>query len=114
MSKQRGNGETGADIIAQKNGVTTFIEIIGFQSSPPLRSREFYESFFRVISRDNNNLDDVLVLALPNRFRIGMPQRKKQYLFAWGKLGSAFPNLQIWYINNESQTIDKHSWSNPF
>jgi hypothetical protein len=102
------------DIIATHRESTCFIEVIGFQSNPPIRSREFYEAFFRIISRDRNDLNDLLVLALPNRFKHGMPQRKHQYSVAWEKLGKAFPNLKIWYVDLDAGSVEEYPWTNPY
>jgi len=113
LSSPRTYGQTGVDITAKRDQSTCFVEIIGFQSHPPTRSREFYEAFFRVISRDRNNLCDVLVLALPRRFKDGMRQRKQQYSVAWGKLGNAFPNLRLWYVDTEKDIVEEYPWANP-
>ena len=114
LSPPKKRGQTGADIIAKHGRSTCFVEVIGFQSHPPTRSREFYEAFFRAISRDRDNLDDVLALGLPRRFKDGMRQRKQQYPVAWEKLGKAFPNLRLWYVDVEQNTIEEYPWSNPF
>ena len=114
LSSHRKQGETGPDIEATSGKSTWFVEIIGFQEVPPLRSREFYEAFFRVISRDRDNPDDTLVLALPVRFKDGMRQRVQNYPVAWEKLGKAFPNLRIWYVDTERGKVEEHSWSRPF
>ena len=114
LSPPKKNGQTGADIVAQKEGSTCIIEIIGFESNPPTRSRDFYEAFFRAISRDTGNVTDTLTIALPKRFVIGMPQRKRQYPLAWGKLGSVFPNLRLWYVDTEKETIEEVSWTAPY
>jgi hypothetical protein len=87
--------------------------VIGFQSHPPIRSREFYEAFFRVISRDRGISSDVLAIALPKRFKAGMKQRQQQYPVAWGKLAAAFPNLNLWYVDTENGTVEERRWSNP-
>ena len=114
LSPAKKRGQTGADITATRGVSTWFVEVIGFQSHPPIRSREFYEAFFRVISRDRDNPDDVLVLGLPNRFKDGMRQRKQQYSVAWRKLGKAFLNLRLWYVDTEENTVEEYPWSNPF
>jgi len=111
LSPSKKRGQTGPDIIARHSKSTWFVEVIGFQSHPPTRSREFYEAFFRVISRDRDNLDDVLVLSLPKRFKDGMKQRKQQYPAAWEKLGKAFPNLRIWYVDTEQNIVEEYTWS---
>ena len=114
ISSYKRKGETGPDIKATRGKYTWFVEAIGFEERPWIRSREFYEAFFRVISRDRDNPDDVLVLALPKRFKNGMRQRKQQYPIAWEKLGKAFPNLGFWYVDTQSNIVDEYSWSNPF
>lgn len=114
LSPTKKQGETGADITAKKSDSTYFIEVIGFQSHPPIRSREFYEAFFRAISRDRNNPNNILVIGLPIRFKNGMKQRKYQYPIAWEKLGRVFPNLKLWYIDTEQNTMQERFWNNPY
>jgi hypothetical protein len=114
LSTPKKSGETGPDIVAKSGKSTWFVEVIGFQEKPWIRSREFYEAFFRIISRDRGNPNDNLVLVLPKRFKNGMRQRKLQYPVAWGKLGKAFPNLRLWYVDTEQDTLEEYSWSNPF
>jgi hypothetical protein len=82
LNKPRTRGETGADIIAQKGDIRVSIECIGFQEVAPLRSKQFYEGFFRAISRLKNGTTRC-VLALPIRFKNGMNQRAKHYGEAW-------------------------------
>lgn len=114
LSPPKKRGQTGTDITARYGKSTWFVEVIGFQSHPPTRSREFYEAFFRVISRDRDNPDDILVIGLPKRFKDGMRQRKQQYPVAWGKLGKAFPNLRLWYVDTEQIALEEYPWSDPF
>jgi len=114
LSPPRKHGETGADIIATNGTSAWFVEVIGFQKVPPVRSREFYEAFFRIISRDRDNPNDILVMALPKRFKTGMRRRMRQYPVAWSKLGKAFPNLNIWYVDTEQSKIEEYPWSSPY
>jgi hypothetical protein len=114
LSPYKRRGETGPDIKATCGKSTWFVEVIGFQEVPPVRSREFYEAFFRVISRDRNDPEDILVLALPRRFKDGMKQRVRNYPVAWDKLGRAFPNLKVWYVDTEQGTVEEYAWSTPF
>jgi len=115
LSSPKKHGQTGPDIVARHDETTYFMEIIGFQEVAPIRSREFYEAFFRIISRDRDNpTDDVLVLGLPKRFKNGMRQRKQQYPMAWEKLGKTFPNLWIWYVDTYLNTVEEYPWANPF
>ncbi len=114
VSSSRKWGETGADIIATRGKSTWYVEVIGFQSNKSIRSRKFYEAFFRVISRDRGNPNDILIIGLPVRFKDGMRQRRNQYPVAWDKLGKAFPNLQIWYADTEQKTVEEYPWAIPF
>ncbi len=109
----RKHGETGCDVIAARGRARVFVEVIGFQSVPPIRSREFYECFFRAISRDEDRTGDRLAMALPIRFSEGMRQRKSHYARAWDKIGRAFPNLEIWYVDTKTDTVVERSWKDP-
>ena len=51
VSRRRGMGETGVDILAKKDGKEYHIEVIGFKKSPPQRTKDFCVVFFGAISR---------------------------------------------------------------
>jgi hypothetical protein len=76
LSDKKGNGITGVDIIATKGKEEIFIEVIGYKRSNPSHSRDFFESFFRAISRLNDHASKI-VIALPISFKAGFPQRVK-------------------------------------
>ncbi len=108
------NGQTGPDIIATKGNELLYIEVIGFKKSPPARSRDFYEVFFRAISRlekfeNGTNKTEKIIIALPERFKNGLHQRAAHYGIAWEKLGDTFPELEIWLINCDSTPDYKRS-----
>lgn len=100
LSSPRKNGETGVDLIAQKGNKRHYIEVIGFKKSPPARSKDFYEIFFRAVSRLKDGAKSI-VIALPERFGNGLNQRASQYGEAWKRIGDAFPELEIWLVNCE-------------
>ncbi len=106
MSKPKKHGETGVDIWAEKNGEVLHIEVIGYSSSPPKRARDFYEVFFRAVSRLNNNATH-LIIALPEQFKMGLPQRIKQHGVAWKRIENAFPELEIWFVDIKNKTYKK-------
>lgn len=114
VSTPKSHGETGVDIEATKGNRKLFIESIGYNSNPQIKSREFFESFFRIISRDENKKTHKIILALPIRFKNGMQQRKAQYGIAWDKLADIFPNLDIWYVDISNEKIEKFSWRTPY
>ena len=109
LNKPKKYGETGVNILAEKNRKVFHIEVIGYSSSPPKRSRDFYEVFFRVISRLNDNAKH-LIIALPKKFNEGFPQRVKQYRVAWEKIGDAFSELEFWFVDVENNTYEKRKW----
>lgn len=110
LNKPRKNGETGADIIALKNNNCLYIECIGFQQLPPLRSKQFYEVFFRAISRLQNSKDGC-VMALPLQFKNGMNARAKHYGKAWQRIGCAFPELELWFVDVKNTLYEKYKWN---
>jgi hypothetical protein len=110
LSIERKFGETGTDIIATRGGECIHIEAIAFKSSPPARSKDFYEAFFRAISRLDDGASECVV-ALPSRFELGLPQRRKALGTAWARIGCAFPELKIWLVDAEQRTIIKTEWN---
>lgn len=111
LSSPRRNGETGVDLTAERGSDKHFIEVIGFREFPPARSKDFYEVFFRAVSR----LDDgakSLVIALPQRFGRGLNKRASHYGEAWRRIGSAFPELEIWLVQCEGPySYERTSWN---
>ena len=110
LSPERKAGETGVDIIANRNIDVFHIEVIGYKSSGPARAKDFYESFFRVISRLNNGAEKC-VIAMPINAKIGLPARANQYGIAWDRIGMAFPELEIWLIDIKNKQIEKSTWA---
>jgi hypothetical protein len=109
LSAERAYGQTGADICARRGGEQISIEVIGFKSSPPARAKDFYESFFRAISRLDSGAPRC-VIALPSRFGLGLPARARQHGQAWARIGNAFPELEIWLVDAEAGTYSISKW----
>ena len=90
LSPRRSHGQTGVDIIVSRGPETYHIEVIDYKKVGPERAKDFYEGFFRAVSR----LDDGAthcVLALSHPAEIGLPARAKQHRAAWIKIAEAFP-----------------------
>lgn len=64
LSPKKRPGQTGVDITGSKGRKRFYIEVIGFKAHPPVRSRDFYEVFFRSISRIKDGAVHC-VIALP-------------------------------------------------
>jgi hypothetical protein len=105
------NGATGVDIIARSSeGMTYYIEVIGYKKSPSQRSRDFYEAFFRAISRIRLGATRV-VLACPWTFQDGLNQRVRYCDKAWLRIGSAFPELELWFVYPTGTQLSYASWN---
>ncbi|MBP6864592.1 MAG: hypothetical protein KBC32_04895 [Candidatus Didemnitutus sp.] len=113
LSPKRKNGETGVDVIAKKDGEEIHIEVIGYKKAGPARSKDFYEVFFRAISRLKDGAPKV-VIACPVDFRLGLPERTAVYDIAWRRLGDAFPELHIWFIYPDRIAFDHGHWNTWF
>ena len=110
LTKTRANGETGVDILAARGNRQIHIEVVGFKSSAPARSRDFMQVFFRAVSRIKDGASRC-VIALPSRWGNGLPQRAKQYGVAWRRIGQTFPELEIWLIDSATRTLLQTSWN---
>ena len=109
LSRPRANGQTGVDILAKRGTETIHIEVIGFKESPPARSKDFYEVFFRALSRIGVGAKRS-VIALPRRFENGLPARAGQYGDSWIRIGNEFPELEIWLIDTEANSYRCTKW----
>ncbi len=72
LSPKRAHGQIGVDLLASKKGEVYHIETIAYKHAGSARAKDFFEAFFRVLSR----LDDGAkhcVLALSRRTEIGLP-----------------------------------------
>ncbi|SRR6266567_787361 len=110
LNTTRLNGETGVDILATHGSRHIHIEVIGFKSSPPARSRDFMQAFFRAVSRIQDGASRC-VIALPSRWQNGLPQRAKQYGPAWRRIGNAFPELEIWLVDAGTGSYSETKWN---
>ncbi len=110
LSIARNHGETGADIVAKKGDDVILVEAIAFKSSPPARAKDFYESFFRAVSRIAPT-KALCAIALPARFGMGLHQRARAIGIAWKRIGTAFPELKIWLVDTENGSINQTSWN---
>ena len=110
LSNTKLHGETGTDIIATINNEELHIEVIGFKKSGPARAKDFYEVFFRAVSRLNNKNCKSCIIALPDNFKIGLPLRVKQHEVAWQRIAKTFPELEIWLVDTINNRYRKTFW----
>jgi len=86
VSSPRARGETGVDLIATRGEERIHIEVIGYSDKPPKRALDFFQAFFRAVSRLKDGATSC-VIALPKEYQRGLPQRVAQYGPAWNRLG---------------------------
>ena len=109
MNPKLGYGETGVDILATRHDERYHIEVIGYKKSPPARAKDFYESFFRAVSRLNDGATHC-VIALADLAEAGLPARAKQHRVAWLRIADAFPELEIWLVDTVSKRYQRRTW----
>lgn len=109
LSPTRAYGQTGVDIIASRGEEIFHIETIGYKRSPPARAKDFYESFFRVVSRLNDGAGH-LVIAVSHLAAVGLPARAKQHRVAWLRIADLFPELEIWLVDTVGRTYQRETW----
>jgi hypothetical protein len=109
LSAERGHGETGTDIVAEQGTEVLHIEAISFKTAPPARAKDFYEVFFRAVSRIELGATHC-VIALPARFGMGLHQRAKAIGSSWSRIAVAFPELSIWLVDTSDGSIRKTGW----
>lgn len=105
----RRHGETGVDILAKKDDEELHIEVIGYKSPGSVQAKDFYQVFFRAISRLNDGATHC-VIALPKQAQRGLPTRANQHRVAWARIAEAFPELEFWLVDVEDQEYQRSSW----
>ncbi len=109
LSRKRAHGEQGVDIIATRGEERLFIETVGYKEGGPARAKDFYEGFFRTVSRLDDGANNC-VLALSHRAAAGLPARANQHREAWKRIGEAFPELEIWLVDTDKGTYARTPW----
>lgn len=110
LSQRKTHGQTGVDIIARRGEDVLHIETIGYKESGSARAKDFYESFFRVVSRLNDGAM-YCVIALSIKAETGLPARARQHQVAWRRIAKAFPELEIWLVDTEARSYRRTSWA---
>ena len=109
LSKQRGHGETGVDLLAERDDERLHIEVISYKSSGPARAKDFYEAFFRAISRIDDGATECII-AVAAQTGVGLPTRAQQYGSSWNRISQAFPELKIWLVDERANSVKRTGW----
>lgn len=103
-------GAAGADIVAQKDDERVVIEVIGFKSNQPLRTRDFNHALFQALAWLGKGAP-CAVIAVPSRFKDGLPKRAENLGNAWVRIGNEFQGLEIWLVDTEKKSYTRTRWN---
>jgi hypothetical protein len=103
-----GNG--GVDVIASRGDDIFYIDVIGYKVNGPKHARDFYEAFFRAVSRLKEGAKKC-VIALPYGAKCRLPARAMHQGDAWTRIGEVFPELEIWLIDEAYGRIERSGWN---
>ena len=112
VSKRREYGENGVDILASRGREILHIEVIGYSSKPSKRAMDFFQAFFRAVSRLKDGAN-TCVIAMPAEYGRGLRQRAAKYGIAWKRIGETFPELSIWLVGCGTRkcSIQTFAWN---
>ncbi len=109
LTPKRSHGQTGVDIVASKGDAQYHIEVVGYKESGPARAKNFFEAFFRAVSRLNDHAIHC-VIAVSTFAETGLPARAGQHRVAWLRIADAFPELEIWLGDTAAGTCKRTTW----
>ena len=109
LNLPRATGKHGADIIAAKADEEWHIEVIGRKKKGFQSSWDFNTAFFGAVSRLDDGAEHC-VIAVPQEFKRGFPQRVNRKRVAWERIGKAFPELEIWLVDTINREYTITSW----
>jgi hypothetical protein len=110
LNSKKGLAKLGPDIKAAIGDENWYIEVIGYTESGIERVGDFYEAFFRAISRLNNKDCKHCIIAIPFITKKILPIRAKIYKVAWERIANVFPELELWLVDMENKKYQKTSW----
>lgn len=111
VSPKRPFGAQGADIVAEKGGEKVIAEVIGYKSSGSARRSDFAVAFWVTIGRVDEYPGAKVVIALPSQFGRGLGARLDSRRGAWQRIGTAFPELEVWLVDVLGQSYERHAWA---
>jgi hypothetical protein len=109
LSPRRAFGEQGVDIVASKGREVIHIEVIGYKSAGPMRAKDFYEAFFKSVARLDNGAERCVIAQAKNA-KVGLPARAAQRRTAWLRIGEAFPEVGLWFVDVEARQYERTKW----
>ena len=107
---KKGLAMLGPDIKATKDKEVFYIEIAGSDATGLEITNDFYEAFFKAVSRLNNKDCKHCIIAMPESLRKMLHIRAKIYKVAWERIAKVFPELEIWLVDIKNKKYLKTAW----
>lgn len=111
VSLKRPFGAHGADVIAEKKDEKVAAEVIGYKVAGPSRRSDFAVAFWVAIGRVDQYPDAKVAIALPSQFMRGFGARLDSRRGAWKRIGKAFPELEVWFVDVTLQDYKRYPWT---
>ena len=103
-------GAQGADIVAEKGDEKVVAEVIGYKVAGPSRRSDFAVAFWAAIGRVDQHPNAKVAIALPSQFRQGFGARLDSRRGMWKRMGTAFPELEILFVDVKLQNYERCTW----
>jgi len=104
-------GAQGVDIVAEKGGERVVAEVIGYKVAGPSRRSDLAVAFWAAIGRVDEYPDAKVAIALPSQFIQGFGARLDSRRGACKRIGVAFPELEVWFVDVALQSYERHPWT---
>ena len=111
LRNRSGLFKLGPDTKATKDNKNWYIEVIGSEGSGLERVKDFYEAFFKSLSRLNNKDCNHCIIAIPESLRKFLYIRARIYKVAWERIAKVFPEFEIWIVDIENKKYQRTSWA---
>ncbi len=107
MNHHKENVGVSPDIIAEKDDVVLYVEVIGYKSSSKASSRDFYEVFFRAFAQLEQLDSEHIIIAMPIQYLTDMKKRIESMKNAWVRLCIGFPEITVYFVDLKQDKIYK-------
>lgn len=95
-------------IIAEKDSLNLYIEVIGFKESTKALKRDFFEVVFKSFIHLENQDARYSIIALPIEYLAFLRKEISKIKTAWVRICIAFPELRLYFIDlNENRIVKK-------
>ena len=110
LTKRTGLEKLSSDIKVSLDDGGLYIEIIENEEPGVKKNIDFYQAFFKALSRLNNKNCKHIIIAMLESSRKNLPIRAKIHKVAWKRIAEAFTELEIWLVDTVNKKYQKTSW----